>query len=81
MNDIETEFAQLLPAVTRNPDRSEALAFFAILGYESGELYTPEEYGRAAASLREYREATGADIAAALDFLNARGTTRAGDTH
>lgn len=76
MNDTETQFAKLVPIALQGPDRrSKALSLYAIVGYDSGEAYTPEEYSRAADLLREYHEATGARITEALEFLKAREAT------
>lgn len=69
MDEETEEFVRLLPAVT---NRSEALALFAIMGVESGETFTLEEYRQAASSLQGYHEATGADITAALGFLEGK---------
>ena len=67
------ELARRLNGVLKKIDTSQAIALFAIMGLDIVDTFTPEEYSRAAARLREYHEATGADIATALDLLKARG--------
>ena len=67
------ELARRVNDVLKKIDISQAIAWFAIMGLDIVDTFTPEEYSRAADSLREYHEATGADISAALDLLKARG--------